>query len=95
MRVTHDNLWLCHDCHFAAAGVDETIVDQGQAKAVEAGLTRLAKLGHLVPDYDSNDGDGVDAEEVEAVRAVDHGALTPFRRRSRTREIHGSTGGVG
>ncbi len=59
MRVTHDDLWFCTDCHFAASGVDDTIVDQGQAKAVEDGQTRLAKLGHLVPDHNSETSDGI------------------------------------
>ncbi len=56
MRVVQDDLWLCHDCHFAAAGVDETITDEGQAKATELGLQRLGI--HLVPDHDSETGAG-------------------------------------
>lgn len=58
MRIIRDDLWLCHDCHFAAAGVDETIVDQGQAKATEDGLIALGP--NLVPDYNSETGDGCD-----------------------------------
>jgi hypothetical protein len=56
MRIIRHNLWLCHDCHFAAAGVDETIVDQGQAKATEDGLIALGP--DLVPDHDSETGAG-------------------------------------
>lgn len=58
--ITHDNLWLCHDCHFAAAGIDETILDQAQAVATEDGLGKIAALGHLVPDHDSETGNGCD-----------------------------------
>jgi hypothetical protein len=52
-----DNLWLCPDCHGAAVGDDETIVDQGQAQATEDGLTRLAETGEVTPDYNL-DGEG-------------------------------------
>jgi hypothetical protein len=58
MKIARDNLWLCHDCHFAAAGVDETIVNQRQALATEEGLKTLGI--HLVPDHDGNTGDGCD-----------------------------------
>ncbi|HEY6117464.1 MAG TPA: hypothetical protein VI172_16040 [Candidatus Dormibacteraeota bacterium] len=55
--VTHDDLWLCEDCHLAASGADVTITDQGQAKATEEGLIRLS---HLVPDSDSETREGCD-----------------------------------
>lgn len=58
--VTHDDLWLCEHCHMAASGEDVTILDQNQAKATEDGLARFAQLGHLVPDSDSNTGNGSD-----------------------------------
>jgi hypothetical protein len=58
--VTHDELWLCEDCHMAASGANVTIIDQEQAKATEEGLARLAKLGHLVPDSNGETGEGCD-----------------------------------
>jgi len=58
-KILRDDLRLCEDCHLAAAGVDSTIVDQNQAKAVEDGLTRLGEIGHLAPDHDSESGAGV------------------------------------
>jgi hypothetical protein len=58
--VTHDDLWLCEDCHMAASGADVTIIDQAQAKATENGLARLAEDGYLVPDRNSDTGDGCD-----------------------------------
>lgn len=58
--VIQDNLWLCEDCHMAASGCDVTIVDQAQAKATEEGLARLAEDGRLMPDSDSETGDGCD-----------------------------------
>lgn len=58
--ITHDGLWFCHDCTFAYAGVDETIVDQGRAAAVEAGQIRLNALGHVVNVHNSETGEGYD-----------------------------------
>ena len=58
--ITHDELWLCTDCHMAASGVDTTILDQEQAKATEDGLARFAAIGNLVPDSNSETGDGCD-----------------------------------
>jgi hypothetical protein len=57
VKVIRDDLWLCHDCHLAASGADETIVDQGQAKATEDGLIALAEIGDLVYQGDPNCGD--------------------------------------
>jgi len=57
--VTHDDLWLCEDCHLAASGADVTIIDQRQAKATEDGLIRLNALGHLVPDDNGFEGSDV------------------------------------
>lgn len=64
MKVVRDDLHLCHDCHFAAAGVDDTIVDRRQAKATEDGLIALGP--HLVADHDSESGEGI--EEFSARR---------------------------
>jgi len=56
MKIVRDDLWFCHDCLFAAVGVDETIVDQRQALATEEGLTSMGP--HLVIDYNSETGEG-------------------------------------
>jgi hypothetical protein len=49
MKVIRDNLWLCLDCHFAAAGVDNDTIEPRQKAATEGGLRVLGP--NLVPDY--------------------------------------------
>ncbi len=66
MRVVRDDLWLCHDCLFAAVNGDFTGLDAHYQKdeserrmvAIVAGLDRLGP--HLVPDFDSEKGEGVE-----------------------------------
>lgn len=56
MKTAISNLWLCHDCLFAAVN-GETPEDSKHAKATELGLALLGP--HLVPDFDSETGEGV------------------------------------
>ena len=58
MQVIRDDIWLCDDCTIAAVngdysgfGSDADIAD------TEAGLDKLG--AHLVPDFDSETGDGM------------------------------------
>lgn len=56
MKVVAE-LWLCEDCMIVAVNGDVSgIEDEKQIAKVEAGLDRLGP--HLVPDYDSETGDG-------------------------------------
>jgi ribosomal protein L37AE/L43A len=71
MRIVQDDLWLCTDCLTVAVNGDYTSFDyyyNDKAKAdkriaeVNAGL---AKLGpHLVPNFDSETGDGIEEFSV-------------------------------
>lgn len=66
VTVTHDDLWLCPTCAIAAVNGDFSGIDnepneerrEAEYKAVCDGLDALGKLGNLVPDYDSETGEG-------------------------------------
>lgn len=66
MKVKRDDLWLCQDCMIAAVNGDFTGLDFSQGKeAADARMatiiTGLERLGpHLVPDFDSETGEGVE-----------------------------------
>jgi hypothetical protein len=58
MQVTQDNLYLCTDCTMVAcngsAGAD---IEPAQLQRTQAGLVALGP--HLVPNFDSETGDGL------------------------------------
>lgn len=57
MKVIQDDLWLCQDCTFVACNGSRGI----ELQDPEATLKGLASLGpHLVPDFDSETGDGLE-----------------------------------
>ncbi len=63
MIVARDDLWLCVDCLMVAVNGDATSIDEGSKDAtdrkiaeIEAGLDGLGP--HLVPDFDSETGEG-------------------------------------
>jgi hypothetical protein len=66
MQIVQDDLWLCSDCLHAAVNGDFTGLDyhykEPEASArmgeIKAGLERLGP--HLVPDFDSETGAGVE-----------------------------------
>jgi hypothetical protein len=59
MKVVRDNLWLCPDCTIYAANGDTSGIDgEAREKKVVAGVNRLGP--HLVPDFDSDAGEGVE-----------------------------------
>lgn len=68
MRVVRDELWFCTDClHVAvngdASGLDYHYPPEEAAKRlaeIEAGLTALGP--NLVPDFDSETGEGCEEE---------------------------------
>jgi len=68
MIVVRDDVWLCEDCLFVAvngdaSGLDYHYGEEEAAKrlaAIEAGLDKLGP--HLVPDFDSETGEGIEAE---------------------------------
>lgn len=72
MQIEYDNLWLCDDCLFAAVNGDFTGLDYHYSepeatermKTIEAGLEELGP--HLVPNFDSESGDGIEEFGAEA-----------------------------
>ena len=56
MEVILDDIWVCDDCLFMAVNGDSP-EDEARALACEAGLADLGK--HVVPDFDSETGDGM------------------------------------
>lgn len=63
MDVVRDDLWFCVDCLMIAVNGDASSLDyhygdkaDERLVEIEAGLTRLGP--HVVPDFDSNTGDG-------------------------------------
>jgi hypothetical protein len=58
MQVKRDDLWLCDDCLFAAVNGDAN-EDSGRDAVIMFGLEALGP--HLVPDFDSETGEGVDS----------------------------------
>lgn len=63
MDIVQDNLWLCDDCMIAAVNDDYTGIDYSYSGAadkrvaeIQAGLVELGP--HLVPNFDSDTGDG-------------------------------------
>lgn len=66
MEVIQDDLWLCDDCTLYAVNGDLSGIDYGYSgKAAEKRVKEVTKgvdaLGpHLVPDFDADDGEGVE-----------------------------------
>jgi len=76
MRIVRDDLWLCVDCLFVAVNGDYSGIDEyygrgespgrgelrdgarERAAEIDAGLARLGP--HLVSDFDSESGDGIE-----------------------------------
>jgi len=66
VHVTIDDLWLCDDCLMVAVNDDASGLDyhyspdeaEARLRAIEDGLTALGP--DLVPDFDSETGDGID-----------------------------------
>ena len=56
MRIVLDNLYCCTDCTLAAVNGDYPD-DERRAREVEKGIAALGP--HLVPDFDSNTGEGI------------------------------------
>ena len=56
MEVKISDLWLCQDCLFAAVNGDMP-EDPATAEKVSKGLAALGP--HLVPDFDSETGSGI------------------------------------
>ena len=57
MKVVRDDLWLCDDCTIVAVNGDASGVESdARVAAIDAGLGALGP--HLVPDFDSETGDG-------------------------------------
>lgn len=57
MKVAQDNLWLCVDCTLYACNGDLSgIQEEAQEQAVMQGVDALGM--HLVPDFDSETGEG-------------------------------------
>lgn len=56
MKVTHDDLWLCHDCAIVTVNGDWSGVDDGSPEGakirrrIEQGLGELGAMGHLACD---------------------------------------------
>jgi hypothetical protein len=58
MEIIQDDLWLCQDCLFYAVNGDTSGIDsEKHEKAVVEGVNALGP--HLVPDFDSETGDGI------------------------------------
>ena len=66
MKVERDDLWLCDDCTLYAVNDDLSGIDyylsgkeaEKRRKEVTKGVHALGK--HLVPDFDSETGDGIE-----------------------------------
>ena len=66
MKVIQDNLWLCSDCTQVACNGPHGV----QLENEKATLDGIAKLGaHLVPDFDSETGDGIEEFSRRACRS--------------------------
>lgn len=58
MIVIRDDLWLCVDCLMLACNGDASgIESDARVAECEAGLAELGP--HLVPDFDSESGEGI------------------------------------
>jgi hypothetical protein len=71
VRVIHDDIWLCSDCTQVACNGEHGI----ELSDSEATIRGLSLLGpHLVPDCDSETGEGLD----EFSRTVCDACKTPL-----------------
>jgi hypothetical protein len=73
MKIVRDDLWLCDDCAIFAVNGDLTGLDYHYGKDADKREKEVVKgvaaLGpHLVPDYDSETGEG---EEEFMTRSCD------------------------
>jgi hypothetical protein len=65
MRLDRQDIWLCVDCLVAAVNNDYTGLDYDYSEPESTERMNRIKLGlaelgpHLVPDYDSETGEGV------------------------------------
>jgi hypothetical protein len=59
VRIERDNLYLCTDCTLVACnGSHGADIEPEQLERTETGLANLG--AHLVPDFDSETGDGLE-----------------------------------
>lgn len=59
MKIVEDDLWLCPDCAIYAVNGDTSGIDDDEReREVVEGVNALGP--HLVPDYDSETGEGIE-----------------------------------
>lgn len=77
VEVVRDGLWFCDCCVLAAVNGDDSICcDEKHAHQVAAGLDRLTAAdtgGHIVPDYDSETGEGIEEFSWRSCACCDDG----------------------
>lgn len=57
MQIERDDLWLCVDCTIVAVNGDYSGIDSDErVEEIDEGLEELGP--HLVPDFDSESGEG-------------------------------------
>jgi len=79
MQVVKDDLWLCVDCTIVACNGDVSgIDDDDRVAAVESGLDSLGP--HLVPDFDSETGEGHEEFSNRGCDCCDSGLAGEFHR---------------
>jgi hypothetical protein len=87
MKILQDDLWLCDDCVMYAVNGDLTGIDYSysgdeadeRAKEVVRGVNSLGK--NLVPDFDSETGEGIEEfsrRSCDACRLRLHGERHRF-----------------
>lgn len=92
MRVIRDDIWLCTDCLMIAVNGDASGLDyhydsetaEKRLADIEMGLNALGP--HLVPDFDSDSGEGCEEEigawvtrkECDCCRDYHHGSRHRF-----------------
>lgn len=65
MKIVADDLRFCSDCTIIAVNGDYTGLSHYEEEAdkrkeeIDAGMARLAKDGHITPNFDSETGDGL------------------------------------
>jgi hypothetical protein len=78
MRIKLDDLQLCTDCTIFAVNGDVSGLDEARAKIVEDGVAALGP--HLVPNFDSETGDGISDFSHRSCDACHSGLAGGFHR---------------